>query len=401
MKRIQIIVLGFLLVSICTAQKVEVETAEQGNSMFAFELYQQLSKTKENVFFSPFSISSALSMTYVGAAGTTAEEMKNTLHFLENSDSCHSEFNILMNKIPKKSKDKQATQISIANSLWAQKDFHFEDVFLKTVKSNYNTPVEMVDFIDEKNRGKTREKINKYVASQTNNKIKDLIGKKILDKTTRLVLVNAIYFKGNWSNPFKEAKTKKKDFFISSKKTVQTDFMQGIFGTHYFENEDVQIAALPYEGRDATMLIFLPKNKDGFNDLQEKFTHENFTEWNSKLKYRKVAFTIPKFKIEESFDLEKVLKKMGMKSAFGKKADFSGMNKKNNLYLSKVLHKAFIEVDEAGTEATAATAIVLNRKSASTNNKPPVIFRADQPFIFMIRENSTNSILFIGHYVNP
>ncbi len=396
MKKISVLLIGFLFVLSCTAQKAEVSTAEQGNSMFAFELYKQLGTEKGNVFFSPFSISSSLSMTYAGASGETASELQNVLFFKDNTEDFHHEFKVIINKLKKKGEGN--VEINVANSLWAQKDYNFETPFLSTVRSNYSSPVQMVDFKESKNRESTRIKINEWVAEETNNKINDLIAEKILSDATRLVLVNAIHFKGSWKKPFKKAATKKLDFYLSAKKTIKASFMQGVVKANYFENDFVQMVEIPYKG-DATMIIFLPKENDGFNDLQEKFTYENYKTWSSSFTKKDIVLTIPKFKIENNFELDKTLKKMGIKTAFSKKADFSKMTGDKDLFISKVLHKSYIEINEDGSEAAAASAVVMDRKTAST--ELPKAFRADHPFIFMIKENTTNSILFIGHFTNP
>jgi len=360
------------------------------------ELYKQIQSSKENVFFSPFSISSSLAMTFAGSAGETETEMQKVMSYKNNSENFHGEFKAILNNFKKKGKNN--VKISVAQSVWAQKDYNFEATFLETVKANYLSPVQKVDFIETKNREEALSKINDWAAKATNNKINNLLPAEALTKATKLVLVSAIHFSGNWKTPFKKTLSKKLDFKPTNNKPEKISFMVGVSNTNYFENSLVQVVEIPYKG-DATMIIFLPKKEDGFSDLQEQFTYENYTTWTSNYTQKKISLTIPRFKIENNFDLDKPLKKMGMKLAFGKKADFSKMTGDQSLFISKIVHKAYIEINEDGTEAAAATAVVMDRKSAS--NEPPKAFRADHPFIFMIKENTTNTILFVGHFVQP
>ncbi len=396
MKKLSILLIGVLFIFSCYAQNTEIKTAEQGNSMFALELYNQLQTDKENVFFSPFSISSSLAMTYAGSAGETEAEMKEVMSYKNNTESFHGEFKSILNNFKKKGEDN--VKISVAQSVWTQKGYNFETPFLATVRANYLSPVKKADFVETKNREAALKQINDWVAKQTSNKINNLLPKEALTDATKLVLISAIHFSGSWEKPFKKTSTKKLDFKLSSKKVEKMSFMVGVSNANYFENDLVQVVEIPYKG-DATMIIFLPKEEDGFSDLQEQFTYENYTTWTSNYTKSRTSLTIPKFKIENDFDLEKPLKKMGMKTAFGKKADFSKMTGDEELFINKIIHKAYIEIDEDGTEAAAATAVVMDRKS--TSNERPKAFRADHPFIFMIKENTTNTILFVGHFVQP
>jgi len=396
MKKLSILIMGFLFVLSCSAQKTEIKTAEQGNSIFAFSLYDQIQNSKENVFFSPFSISASLSMTYAGSAGATEAEMKDVMSYKSNTDGFHKEFKSILENFKKKGEDN--VKINVAQSVWAQKDYNYETDFLVSLRANYLSPVQKTDFVDAKNRVESLKKINDWAAEKTNKKINNLLPKDALSDATRLVLVSAIHFKGSWETPFKKASSKQLDFKTINKKTVKVSFMQGMAKVNLYENEIVQVAEIPYKG-DATMIIFLPKKEDGFSDLQKQFTYDNYSIWTSNFTKSSVSLIIPKFKIENSFDLEKPLKKMGMKTAFGKKADFSKMTGDQSLFISKIVHKAYIEIDEDGTEAAAATAVVMDRKSAM--NELPTAFRADHPFIFIIKENTTNTILFVGHYVQP
>jgi len=394
---ISLFILVLFFVS-CQAQNNNVKTVVEGNSRFAFDLYAKVKEDK-NIFFSPFSISSALSMTYAGAANKTEAEMREVLYFKENNDKFHKEFSEILKKVEVKTKDKASPQISIANKLYAQKDYKFKDDFLSIPKKYYNSELQKVDFKDEKNRDEARKEINSWVEKNTNNKIQELIAPNILSDLTRLVLVNALYFKAPWQTFFKEEKTSKKEFWTDEKNSTKVDFMQGIYKSAYFQNDMLQIAVLPYKDNVASLIIFLPKEKNGFSEFQKEFTYENYTKWMSKTVSKKIAFSIPKFKIEDNYRLKDVFQKMGMKAPFSRKADFSGMTGNKELKISKIIHKSFIEIDEKGTEAAAATAVVMNRKNG--NSGLPVSFKADHSFIFIIKDNRTNSILFMGHVIKP
>ena len=325
--------------------------------------------------------------------------MKKVLYFKENNEEFHKEFSEILKKVELKSRDQASPQISIANKLYAQKNYIFKEDFLNIVKKNYNTPLQKVDFKNAQNREKARKEINLWVEKQTNDKIKELIEPNILTDQTRLVLINALYFKAPWKTVFKEEKTTNDDFIVDKNNVVKADFMHGIYKSSYFQNDLLKIAVLPYKDNAASLIIFLPKKDTDFSEFQKEFTFENYTKWMSKLVSKKIAFSIPKFKIEDNYQLKNVFEKMGMKKPFSKKANFSRMTGNKDLKISKIIHKSFIEIDEKGTEAAAATAVVINRKGGQPNM--PVSFKADHSFIFIIKDNRTNSILFMGHVVKP
>jgi serpin B len=365
-----------------------------GNNKFAFELYKKISAKPENLFYSPFSISAALAMTYTGAKANTAKQISAVMHFADNSAAFSTSYKDYLATISKLNND----QVSIyaANSLWGQIAFTFKKEFIELISSNYSAEVKNVNFIKEAD--KCRMQINQWVESKTNSKIKDLIKPGLIDDLTRLVLVNAIYFKAPWDKPFDEKATKKLDFKKDDATTVTTDFMIVDNDYKYYSNDNLAAVEIPYSKGTMSMLVLLPKDKAAFEDLKKNIGNELYTQINSGLAMKKVKLFLPKFKATSEFELSDMLILMGMEEAFSDEADFSGMTGKKDLKISKVVHKAFIDVNEAGTEAAAATAVIIRIKSMPVN---PVEFKADHPFMFIIKDNASGSILFAGNIYDP
>ena len=366
-----------------------------GNIAFATELYGALRANSGNLFFSPSSISTALAMTYAGAGGKTAEEMAHTLHFTLPQPSLPPAYAALETEL-KTIQQKGRITLEEANSLWPQEGYPLLPDFLSICQKDYSSPIHHVDFAG--NTEGARTTINDWVSDKTHGKITELLNPGILDKLTRLVLVNAIYFKGKWASPFNVTLTKEEAFHLSSEKTVPAPLMRKTHEFRYAEFPDLQVLELPYAGDDLSMLILLPRANDGLTALESTVTPQNLTSWTSQLRPRMVDLVLPKFKITESFSLKNTLESLGMPTAFGPGADFSGMDGKTILYIGAVEHKAFVEVNEEGTEAAAATAVVMNLMSVAA---APPRFRADHPFLFLIRENHTGSILFLGRMSDP
>ena len=378
----------------------------KGNTKFAFDLYAQLKTEEGNLFFSPYSISTALAMTYAGAKNETAEQMAKTLGFWHcpNFPSepltmpeipFHPAYGRLINRLNTLGQ-KGNYQLSIANALWGQNDYSFLNSFVELNKTHYHAGLENVDFVKETE--KTRQKINQWVEDKTNKKIKNLIPQGALDAMTRLVLTNAIYFKGDWALQFDTAETKDEDFYISADKTVNTPLMHQKEKFTYGQTETLQMLKFVYKGDDLSMLVLLAKEKDGLAGLEKQLTAKNLIQWQKRMYKREVRVFLPKFKMTSQFGLSDTLAKMGIPDAFGKAADFSGMTGGKDLFISNVIHKAFVEVNEEGTEAAAATGVTMSLTSMPA---PPPVFRADHPFVFIIQDNNTNSILFIGRVVDP
>lgn len=373
-----------------------VSSVVNANNRFAFDLYSKYKSNAGNIFFSPYSISTALAMTYEGARGKTAEEIQTVFHFPQDNDTRRSAFAEIYNEINRKDKKYNLTT---ANALWAQKDYQFLNDYFGLVEKYYGGNVTNLDFVNETE--KSRIAINDWVEEQTNNKIKDLIPQGVLDSLTRLVLTNAIYFKGTWVRPFDKNNTREQDFRTSPGNTVKAQMMS-LTGEetkfNYTETENLQILELPYSGEDLSMLVLLPK-EDNLTSLEESLNTEKLSEWRDNLKEERVNVYLPKFKFETKYFMADTLKDMGMPTAFSENADFSGMTGKKDLLISKVIHQAFVEVNEEGTEAAAATGVIMGVTSAAPSRVK--IFNADHPFIFIIQEKETGNILFLGRVSDP
>jgi serine protease inhibitor len=369
----------------------------EGNTDFALDLYRELKNTKGNLFFSPYSISTALAMTYAGARENTAKQMADVLHFPPGQKEFHSVFGqleSLLNEV----QNQGDVRLNVANSLWPQEGYPFLEEYLSLVKKHYGVVIMPSDY--QRAAEKARKNINQWVEEKTRDKIKNIIPPGILNALTRLVLVNAIYFRGNWASQFDDSRTKEDTFYLLSGKTVQTPLMAQEKVFAYGDEEFLQVLELPYVGGSLSMIVFLPKEKDGLLQLEKQLTAANLRMWASGLRKQKVKVFLPRFKMTSQFVLAKTLAAMGMHDAFNpNKANFSGMDGRLHwLYIGAVLHKAFIDVNEEGTEAAAATATLLGRVKMAPQ---PPIFRVDHPFIFLIRENTTGSILFLGRVMDP
>jgi len=372
----------------------EARVAE-GNTDFAFALYQRLAgeSPKGNLFLSPYSISSALAMTYAGARGPTAAEMASVLHFGRDADALHSSFSRLREQLA--SPADNSFELAVANRLFPAKGFQLLDSFVALARDRYAAPVEQLDFAGATEA--SRQRINSWVAGQTHDRIRDLLTQGVIDADTAMVLVNAIYFKGVWQQQFDKRATGKMAF-SSQGKTLNVPFMTGtVKDASYGEVDGVQLLELPYKGGQLSMLVALPEGIDGLAKLEGSLTRDRLDAWLRALAPGKVQVYLPKYKLESRFELGKTLQPMGMKLAFGA-ADFSGMAKQGALAITRVIHKAFVEVNEEGTEAAAATAVIMSR-SPEAPRLP--VFRADHPFLFAIRHNPSGSILFLGRVVDP
>lgn len=371
----------------------ELKTLVNGNNQFACDLYGRLRTESGNLFFSPGSISTALAMTYAGAKGNTAAQMAAALHFKLPQDQLHPAFAALSERVSAK---KEGMEVRIANRLWGQAGYPFLPEYLQLTKHDYGAELGQVDFVSRTEAA--RQTINTWVEQQTDEKIKDLIPQGALDEMTRLVLTNAIYFKGDWASPFDKKATKKAPFYLSADRSVEVPMMfeNGLFRFAAVDGD--RILALPYAGDDLSMWVLLPKEIDGLAALEAKLTPETLQKWETALRRRSVDVYLPRFKAESSFSLSGVLQAMGMTTAFAPgQADFSGMTERKDLSISEVVHKAFVDVNEKGTEAAAATGVVIGITSVQATPE----FRADHPFVFLIRDNHTGSILFMGRMENP
>ncbi|MFL5241312.1 MAG: serpin family protein [Gemmataceae bacterium] len=379
--------------------KSDVASVVKSDNAFGLALYEKLRDSKGNLFFSPYSISTALAMTSAGAKGQTLEEMSKTLQFSLDQTKLSPAFNQLIQSLNGDPKARKY-QLNTANALWCQKGYGFEPDFLKLTEKDYHAGLKQVNFADDPE--KSRQEINHWVEEQTKDKIKELLKPMMITGDTRLVLTNAIYFKASWLKPFNDKATKEEDFVVGDgKKIANVPLMHHYQECLYTEGDEFQLLQLPYEGSQLEMVIVLPKMVDGLADLEKQLTQENLEKWRSKATTHQVTITLPKFKVTAEFELSNILSKMGMPTAFSKEADFSGITKDEKLAISYVVHKAFVEIDEKGTQAAAATGVVLARPSAVQAEKPRANFRADHPFIYLIRDVTTGSTLFIGRLVDP
>lgn len=404
------VVLSLTLEPVTTAPQGDAQTVEvkadvaavaAGGNAFGCELYGRLREQKGNLFCSPVSIHTALAMTYAGARGQTAEQMAGVLHFELPGERLHAAFAGLTKELnsPPKIDEQDAYRLVVSNALWMQKGFPFKEEFTSLVAAHYGAGLNQVDYVKFEEARKT---INAWVEKATEEKIKDLIPVGVLDANTRLVLTNAIYFKSDWAHPFDKAATREEDFLLADGGSVKVPLMREDMHVGYMETEEFQLVDLPYKGDVLSMTVLLPRKADGLEGLEKKLSAEALAEWIAKAQVTYVDVRVPKFKFTSEFGLSKQLVAMGMSDACdGELADFSGMvaPEKGRLCISAVLHKAFVAVDEQGTEAAAATAVIMG--DTAVHQPPTVVFRADRPFVFLIRHRASGAILFLGRVANP
>jgi serpin B len=380
----------------------EVSTVVKGNTAFALDLYQKLREPPGNLFFSPYSLSLALAMADAGARGPTGQEMAGTLHLGLPQTNLPAAFMVLAARMNRVQRWNRITLLT-ANSMGCQQAYEFADPFLQILRTSYDGEAHRVDFIPSAPVA-TRQ-MNDWVERRTKGNIKGVVGRDQFTPDTGLVLCNAVYFKGKWPNPFQPRLTEPMAFHVSTNQTVVVPMMSQESRFKVSDNEagTVELLELPYSGNDLSMIILLPvaKERNGTTslaDLEHDLTVENLRGWLEKLDQaglHETPVALPRFTARQRFDLAKVLAALGMPSAFRADADFSGMETTGNLYFSSVIHQAFIKVDETGSEAAAVTYLVCE------NSIPEDQFIADDPFIFLIREKGSGTILFLGRMVNP
>ncbi|MGB3479823.1 MAG: serpin family protein [bacterium] len=396
-----LILLGMVIIlpksAVIAQENSDLQALVKGNNAFALDLYAQLKTQEGNLFLSPYSISTALAMTFSGARGTTEKQMADVLHFTLEQEQLHSEFHDL--QIQLKNYVKEGIELNIANALWFQTGYNLLKDFLELTEEHYDAGLNHVDFA--KDCEAARRKINIWVEQKTNDKIQKLIKPGIINDLTCLVLTNAIYFKGEWVNQFEEELTQENPFYITPEITVDVPMMNQEDRFKYFESDELQVLEVPYKGDDLSMVILLPIKKDGLTELEDSVNTDRLQEWMNALAWRQVTVFFPKFTMTCEFRLGSALADMGMPIAFTGDADFSGMTGGTDLFIKKVVHKAFGDVSEEGTEAAAATGVLMEGLTSVVEPTPPTVFRADRPFIFVIRDNHSGSVLFIGRLVDP
>ncbi len=368
------------------------------NNEFAFDLYKEVSKTGTgNIFFSPFSISTALAMTYAGANGSNETEMAKSMNFKPNTPDFHLSYGKYLKTLDKNAKGN--IQLRIANRLWGEKTYTLKPEFISLNKEAYNSPLQKMNFIGSPDG--SRMEINAWVEKQTEQRIKDLIPPGAITTDTRLVLTNAIYFKGDWLYQFDKKNTRDKKFNLADGSTIKTPFMNFEGALNYAENDLAKMIRLPYKGEKQSMIIVLPHETKNLTRVEEQMNASTF----ASVLYAQqpeVILALPKFKLTVPLGLNGYLQNLGMHEAFNAGADFSKMTPSNDLWISSVVHKAFIEIDEEGTEAAEATAVIMTIESVGPHTPPkPKEFIADHPFLFYIIDDETQSILFMGRLMEP
>jgi serpin B len=378
----------------------DLQTLSEDNNAFAFNLYQTIKQADGNLLYSPYSISVALAMTYAGARTETETSMAEALDFTLAQEKLHPAFNSLDLQLKERGegaqgKDDEGFRLNVVNAIWGQKDFEFLSSYLDVLAQNYGAGLRLVDFINETE--KSRVTINDWVSEQTEDKIEDLIPQGLIDDMTRLVLTNAIYFNAAWLNQFNENATYDGIFHTLGGEDVTVLMMRQTDSFRYMETDDYQAIELPYDGQELAMMIFVPKVGQ-FEAFENELAAEMVTGAIADLQRQEVALTMPKFEYDSSIGLKQALSAMGMDIAFTDNADFSGIDGKRDLFIQDVLHKAFISVDESGTEAAAATAVIVAPTSIPMQ---PVEMTIDRPFVYIIRDIPTDTTLFVGRVMNP
>jgi serpin B len=371
-----------------------------GNTAFALGLYQTIRAPEGNLFFSPYSISEAMAMTYAGARGQTETEIGKGMGFTLPQNGLHPAFNRLDLEMAKrgkdaKGKDGQGFRLHVVNAIWGQQDYKFLSPFLDTLAANYGAGLRLADFKTQPDQ--SRVMINGWVSKQTEDRINDLLPEGSVNPFTRLILTNAVYFNAAWQLPFNKTATSPGAFHRINNTDVTIPVMKQTASFRYAAANDYQAIEMLYDGGELSMIVLLPKSGK-FAEFEKSLDGPTLKSITGILQPRQVALSLPRFEFESTLALKPSLAKLGMGTAFTESADFSGMNGMSDLLIQDVLHKAFVSVDEEGTEAAAATAVVVGTTSMPPE---PVVMTVDRPFIFLIRDNATGAVLFLGRVVDP
>jgi serpin B len=379
------------------AEQSEIRRVVDANTAFAFDLYGQLKTNTGNVFFSPFSISTCLAMTYAGAGGDTAKQMAQVLHFPTNTGLLHVSMGEIQRQLAN-AQGQNGNELTVANGLWAQSTHPFLAAFLSVAKMNYAAELRQVDFTTAADAAAVE--MGQWITAKTKGRIQAMFAPGSVGVDTRLVLVNLIYFKGRWTHTFAKSDTAQAPFHISPGNDVEVSLMHHLDMVKYAESDVFQTVELPYTGGALSTVIILPRNSGALAQVEAWLSPQFFSRWLSQMRPAKVEMFLPAFTLEVSLGLSSHLSKMGMTDAFQfPKADFSGMDGARDLFVWGILHKAWVQVNEEGTEAAAATSATVNVKGAGP--PPPPVFRADHPFIFLIRDTRSGSLLFLGRLSQP
>lgn len=367
-----------------------------GMNRFAAAAYRQLAQNNGNLILSPFSISTALSMLLDGARGQTAAGIATALEQSSPGPEYHAAVASLAAELTKQA-NSGGNQLAIANGLWVQQGFALQAEFEQTIQKLYQAPLTPLDF--HAHADQARQEINSWTAQHTNDRIPELLAPRSIDAATRLVLTSAIYFYGKWRSPFDPKDTRAEPFQLGGGGTVDAKFMHQKADFLYGETPEAQILEMKYQGTPLAFDILLPKTNGGLAELEQSIKPDTLSAWFGALRSAKVEAAIPKFRAESSFSLMDMLSRMGMADAFSRTADFSGIDGRRDLFVGSVVHKAFVEVSEEGTEAAAATGIAVH--ALAMRRPEQIVFRADHPFAFFIRDTTSGVILFEGRLTQP
>ncbi len=387
-----IIILFIMYLMIISVRQVSAQTTDFGNSLnnYSFDLYQEIKVESGNIFLSPLSTYYSLLMVYEGSKDKTKQEFEKVLH-IKNSHSLKDNFlNYFGNNTD------SSSVLNVSNAIWLEQDLQVKSEFKKRVTNRYSSDLKQTKF---ENTLSAISDINEWVSEKTEGRIMEIVDESNINSNTKLLISNAVYFKGEWLNKFEKEKTKTGRFYTSAENQYSVDFMKKTENLQYFENEEFQFISKPYKASGISFCIILPKKLFGIEDVEKKMTNDFFEEILDSTYRTRIALSIPKFKLESNYELSRALINAGLETAFSAKADFSGITKEVPLMLSRVIHKTWIEIDEDKTEAAAATAIsIMIRGTKPASHK---IFTADHPFVFFIIDNSTGAIVFMGRYVQP
>jgi serpin B len=375
--------------------KPEAKVVAEGNSRFALEVFSKLKDLDANPIVSPFSISCVLAMTYGGARGNTERQIAQTLHFSTNQLSFHTGMADLLASLTNLA-SRGEIELKLSNGLWPQSGYQIAPEFLNLCRNDYRADVDFVDF--KAGAEPARRRINAWIEHSTKGKIGNLFTPGALNADTRMVLANAVYFKGKWASRFDKTKTRARPFWVTPEEAVQVPVMSQKSTFPYLLDGDTQILELPYRDGEISMIVLLPKERNGLLGLEQQLTSENLSSWIDRLAPANVDVLLPKFKMNSRFSLNQTLVVMGMPDGFDEvRADFTGMTAQRPFFINVVEHAAMVEVDEEGTVAAAATGMSFG----CAKQPAPATFHADHPFIFLILDRSTRTLLFIGKVVNP
>lgn len=386
------ILIFILLLKLPVFGAVNTPLLIQGQNKFAVELYTKLKEDSHNLFFSPYGISSTLAMVYSGAQNETKDQMQKVLHYLENIEDNGATFKQVNHSLM------QHLDLRIANSLWFEDYIPLKPEFTNLINQDFNGSLFKLDFINQLDTN--RYKINKWVSMHTSGRINDIVQPQDLSPATKLLIVAAIYFQSAWKTPFDTKLTKLAPFYLDAHRSHQVSTMhhKGVYQVSEIPNGTLlQLTYLNKKELETSLAlwIFVPQDINGLSQLEYEFSLEKFESWKQKVRSREVNLSMPKIHLDQTFSLNEILKDMGLTTAFSRKADFSNISDSQDLYINKVMHKAYLAIDEKGTEAAAATTISLH-PTAVISHEPVLDLKVDRPFFFLITDESTGAILFMG-----